>query len=233
MILSNEKIIFIHVPKTGGVSIENFLMKFYGYKRNPLLLNHSYGLYKDRNGDKLTIYPHMHCTLGQIVQITKQNKIEIDNTWTIFSIVRNPYFKFISDLFYQEYLPFKYQYHTLPEANKKPFIDYWVKEYFNKDENLNYHSSHSLPQYKFFEDCDLECKIFKFENGVDTVVKTLGFPVTEPFPRDLDPSIMFNIPKPDYKELLTKYLVETINQKYSKDFEEFGYKMLDPLDFIS
>ena len=231
MILPNEKIIFIHVPKTGGVSIENFFIKLYGYERNPLLLNHSYGVFIDSNNDRATIYPHMHCTLPQVLQIAKQNKIQVDNTWTIFSIIRNPYFKLISDFFYQDVLPFKYHYHTLPEVNKKSFIDYWVEVYFRSDKNLNYHSNHSLPQYKFFENCDLECKIFKFEEGLDTAIKSLGFPITEKFPRDLDPAIVFNIPKPDYKELLTKYLIETVNEKYSRDFKEFGYEMLNPLDF--
>ena len=173
----------------------------------------------------------MHCTLPQVLQIAKKNKIQVDNTWTIFSIIRNPYFKLISDFFYQDVLPFKYHYHTLPEVNKKSFIDYWVEVYFRSDKNLNYHSNHSLPQYKFFENCDLECKIFKFEEGLDTAIKSLGFPITEKFPRDLDPAIVFNIPKPDYKELLTKYLIETVNEKYSRDFKEFGYEMLNPLDF--
>ena len=233
MVLLNEKIIFIHIPKTGGVSIENFFIKLYEYKRNPLLLNHGYGLFRNSKDDGFTIYPHMHCTLSQVTQIVKQNKIQIDNTWTIFSIVRNSYFRFISDLFYQEDMPFKYHYHTLPEANKKSFINYWTDKYFNYDPNLNYHSNHSLPQYKFFENCDLEYKIFKFENGLDNIIKSLGFNLTNPLPRDLDPAIVYNIPKPDYKDLLTKHLVEIINQKYSRDFEEFGYEMLDPLDFIS
>jgi hypothetical protein len=30
--------------------------------------------------------------------------------------------------------------------------------------------------------------------------------------------------------MLTPYLVETINNKYSKDFEIFGYEMLDPVN---
>ena len=39
---------------------------------------------------------------------------------------------------------------------------------------------------------------------------------------------ILNLPKPNYSKMLTPYLVETINSKYEKDFEIFGYEMLNP-----
>ena len=154
MLLIPEKTIFIHIPKTGGISIEEFFLREYGYERNE---DWSY------NKSERTSYPTMHLTLPKVVSIAKKNKLVIDDSWLIFSIVRNPYFKFLSELFFQEYTPLKYHYHTLDSKNQKNLINKCIDEYFDDYSKIAYHGNHSLPQYKFFENCDLECKIFKFE----------------------------------------------------------------------
>ena len=74
----------------------------------------------------------------------------------------------------------------------------------------------------------VDYQIFKFEEGLENIVKKLGFEVKEKFPHLLDMPSYLNLPKPNYPKMLTSYLVETINNKYSKDFEIFGYEMLDP-----
>jgi len=228
MILPNEKIIFIHIPKTGGASIENFLLDAFGYERNPFLMIHGYGVNLNTTKSKFTIYPHMHYPLKDLVRDANKNNIVIDDTWRIFSIVRNPYFRFISDLFYQESTPLKYQYHMLPEINRVNFIDQCVDLYLKSDTNENYHSYHSLPQYKFFEDTDLVCSIFRFEDGLEYSLTSMGFEITKPIPHELNLTKVFGTPKPDYNEVLTKKLVETVNQMFEEDFNAFGYEMLDP-----
>ena len=57
----------------------------------------------------------------------------------------------------------------------------------------------------------------------------LGYEVKD-FPHRMNIFKERRVPKPDYREVLTPYLVETINNRYAKDFEIFGYEMLDPLD---
>ena len=71
-------------------------------------------------------------------------------------------------------------------------------------------------------------KIFKFEEGLENIVKKLGFEIKEKFPHLLNIPEILNLPKPNYSKMLTPYLVETINSKYEKDFEIFGYEMLNP-----
>ena len=108
------------------------------------------------------------------------------------------------------------------------YLNSCVDEYFNHDAVENYHSYHSLEQHKFFEGVNVNYQIFKFEEGLENIVKKLGFEVKEKFPHFLDMPAILNIPKPNYSKMLTPYLVETINDKYKKDFEIFGYEMLDP-----
>jgi hypothetical protein len=232
MILPNEKIIFIHVPKTGGSSIENFLLQKFGYKRNPLLLIHGYGVKPYHSRDSgLVITPHMHYPLKDIVEEAIKNKIFIDTNWTIFSLVRNPYIKFISDLFFYHRCPLKYNYHQLPDINKPHYVDYCIDYYWENDQFDNYHSLHSYPQYKFFEDINIPYKIFKFEDGIKNALNSVNLYNGETIPHVLDLTNTFGIPKPKYETLYTKKLIECVNKKYQKDFEIFEYKMLDPLDF--
>lgn len=228
MLLIPEKTIFVHIPKTGGSSVEGFIMNQYGYKRNECILNHGFGIDLSLGEANLVPYPIMHFRLKTILRIAEANKAIVDDSWTIFSIVRNPYYKFLSDLFFLPYVDFKYHYHMLPDNTKAIYLDSCIDEYFNHRAIENYHSYHSLEQYKFFEDTNVNYQIFKFEEGLENIVKKLGFEIKDKFPHILDIPTILNIPKPNYSKMLTPYLVETINNKYKKDFEIFGYEMLDP-----
>lgn len=231
MILPNEKIIFIHIPKTGGASVENFILDKFDYKRSPLNLTDGMGLLNmsSVNDGFQVRYPYMHYTLSQVQTVANKSKYVIDDTWKIFSIVRNPYYKLISELFFVHYTPLPFHYHTLPIENKKDLVDQSVKEYFINDEK-NYHSFHSYPQHKFFENTNLTPQIFKFEEGLENIVGKLGFEVNNDFPHVLNMFHILSTPRPKYKDVLTPYLVEVVNEKYAKDFEVFGYEMLNPLD---
>jgi hypothetical protein len=228
MLLIPEKIIFVHIPKTGGSSVEEFIMSQYGYKRNECLLVHGFSIDLNAGEGHYVPYPIMHFKLKTILRIAEANKAQIDNSWTIFSIVRNPYYKFLSELFFQDYTNLKYNYHMLPDNVKSMYLDSCVDEYFNHKASENYHSYHSLEQYKFFENTNVNYQIFKFEDGLENIVKKLGFKVKNQFPHLLDVSVYADVPKPNYSKMLTPYLVETINTRYKKDFEVFGYEMLDP-----
>lgn len=229
MLLIPEKTIFVHIPKTGGSSVEEFIMNHYGYERNECLLVHGFGIDLSINESDLIPYPVMHYRLKTILKIANSNKCVVDNSWTIFSIVRNPYTKFLSELFFQPFTNFKYNYHMLPDNAKGMYLDSCIDGYFNHPAKDNYHSYHSLEQYKFFENVNVNYQIFKFEEGLENIVKKLGFEVKDKFPHLLDMPSILNLPKPNYSKMFTPYLIETINTKYKKDFEIFGYDMLNPL----
>jgi hypothetical protein len=232
VILPNEKLIYIHIPKTGGISVEDFILGEFGYKRSVLNLTDGVGNLRisTKNDGYDTLYPYMHHTLPQVINIANKINIEVDNTWNLFSIVRNPYYKFISELFFVLYTPLPFHYHTLPQVNKTQLVNNSIDEYFAHPTKNNFHSNHSLPQYKFFEGVDLNYKIFKFEEGLENIMVKLGFEVNNNFPHQLDMFKLHSTPRPNYKDVLTPYLVEIVNEKYAKDFEVFGYDMLSPLD---
>jgi len=228
MVLTKEKLIYIHIPKTGGISIEEFLQSYYGYVRNAFLFNHGYGIYPASNNGGNTVYPHMHYPLQYVVKELNKNQIEVDNSWNIFSIVRNPYNKLISALFYDKNLPLKYNYFTLPENQRHHYLNSILTQFTNSDINHNYHSNHSYPQYKFFDNIDLDCKIFKFESGLKNILNEMGYSNLDNLPHKLDTFTSIGISKPKYETIYTNQFINYVNQTYAKDFEMFGYEMLDP-----
>lgn len=232
MILPNEKLIYIHVPKTGGASVEDFLLDKFGYKRSPFTLTDGIGYQRvnSKNNGNDTAYPYLHYTLPQIIEIASKNNIQIDNTWNIFSIVRNPYYKLISELFFLPITPLPFHYHTIPLDIRGRLVNECIDQYFNNNNISNYHSNHSLPQYQFFEGVKLNYQILKFENGLENIMNKLGFEVKNDFPHRLNMFHHYGVPKPNYKDVLTPYLVEFVNERYQKDFETFKYNMLSPLD---
>lgn len=234
MILPNEKLIYIHVPKTGGASVEDYLLDNFNQERSVLSLTGGIGLLKIKNKVNdgwEAMYPYMHYTLPQIVKEASKVNIKVDNSWSIFSIVRNPYYKFLSEIFFvSPSLPLQH-YHTLPnKIDKDILINESIDSYFTMKQNERFHSNHSLPQYKFFEDTDLNCKIFKFEEGLINIMGKLGFDAKDNFPHRLNMFHISGSPRPNYKDVLTPHLIEVVNKRYQKDFETFKYNMLSPLD---
>lgn len=115
-----EKLIFIHIPKTAGGSIEKTL-KIYGTENNGDLkpdLNILYGILNKK------ILQHL--TLKEILEITK-NKF---NDYKIFSFVRNPYDRIVS-----EYL-WRSQAYGLRKVEFKEFLN---EDVITKKNNINKH----------------------------------------------------------------------------------------------
>lgn len=233
MVLTNEKLIFIHIPKTGGVSTEEYLQSYYGYKRNAFLFNHGFGTYLDKFNSKYTIYPQMHYPLFRVVDELFKNKIEVNNSWTIFSIVRNPYNRFLSELFFDENKSngFRYNYFTLPENQRGRYLNQCMDIYLNNDIYNNYHSNHTLPQYKFFENTNLNYKIFKLEDGLENALIQLGYDAKGKIKHFLNSFKYIGVPRPNYNNIYTPYFIETINNMYHQDFQQYNYKMLNPNDY--
>jgi len=197
-----KKILFIHIPKTGGTVIEKSIKKLtnqtlYSGRTNRLLPSPY---------NKTSLQHQYYTTLYEFKDILK---INFDNI-KIFSVVRNPYDRIISDLFWHRLIKKNF--------NSEQVYNVIKNNYLNRDDLDN----HNKPQYKYITDENMEIikdiKIFKTEILNETsheINNYLGFNIN--IKRD-------NVNK-NYSKYLNKKSIALINDFYKKDFELFNYKL--------
>jgi hypothetical protein len=150
-IINDHKLIFIHIPKTAGTSIEHVL-NFNG----------------DINGDKKNWYGNIddyeldHSTIDYLIKNCKY----YNNTYLKFCVVRNPYERLVSEYHYCKNYDSRFIKKT---DNFKEFI-YYLRDNFDfvlsNEEKNHFLISHYLPQYKFTHinnKCEMDM-ILRFEN---------------------------------------------------------------------
>lgn len=193
-------ILFIHIPKTGGTVIENEIKKKY---QQTLYSGKTNNLLKEPFNKK-SLQHQFYTTLYKYKNVLD---INFDNI-KIFTVVRNPYDRVISDLFWHRFIKKNFTAEKVYQIIKNNYI--------NRDDLDN----HNQPQYKFITDENLELikniKIFKCEelNKINNELnKFLGFNIN---------IIQKNVNK-DYSRYLNKNSISLINKFYYKDFELFNY----------
>lgn len=239
MILAEEKIFFYHVPKTGGSSIEKYLFIQFGYK-SPNYTTFTGGFIpRDSSVNPYSWIPVSltHVSFLELVELASRSKINIDNSWNLFTIVRNPYTRLSSAIFFQPPLLCRSNIHTLRTHKEKQFL-------FNKAQSIFLHrdtSPYDWFGHKFSQSDLLDfnykfnVKIYKYEEGLEQVI-TNQFKNTLPQPnlkleRENDHFKDSNSPRINYDTLWTYDFIKNINTMYAKDFERFNYKMLNPNDY--
>ena len=199
-----KNILFIHIPKTGGTVIEDKIKVKY---------NQSFW-YGIDNSNNILPYPDnnvspQHLPYSIFLKYKERLRINFDN-FNVFSVVRNPYDRIISDLFWFELIE--------KDSNQDQVYDVIKNNYLNRT-NLD---NHNIPQYKFVtnDKCELfkNIKIFKTETLNDSneeLNKFLGFNI----------NIKQKSVNKDYSKYLNKKSISLINEFYKKDFEIFGYEL--------
>ena len=238
MIIPEHKIVFLHIPKTGGSSVGNFLFKYYNIPYKSFLYFTQGFLmlpsYKDARTS--TLYNVCHLPYLDTLRVAKDSNIIIDSTWNIFTVVRNPYYRATSAIFFQPFLECKHHMHTLSTLNeKRKLFKKAYNTFFSFDPHKNDYFSHRLPQHFLLEtkpDKPLY-KMYKYEDGLKNILQeTLNLPssVNLNLEKIYSPEYE-NSPKTNYLDLFTRDYINKINEYYYKDFEFCGYEMWDPLDF--
>ena len=197
-----KNLLFIHIPKTGGTVIENNINKntpqtLYSGSTNSLL---------DFPYNKKSLQHQFYTT---IYKFRDKLDVNFDNI-KIFSVVRNPYDRIISDLFWHKLINKNFTAGQVYNVIKNNYLD------------RNDLDNHNEPQYKFIVDENSELikdiKIFKTETlneSNNELKKFIGFNI----------NIKQKNVNKDYSNYLNQYSISLINTFYKKDFELFNYKL--------
>jgi hypothetical protein len=201
----NNKInlLFIHIPKTGGSSLE----KYFSVKFNIQLSKKSLMSTEDIRefSDKPEINSSLqHLTYNTIIKYKDFFKID-ENNIQILSVVRNPYNKIMSDLFYLKKINVN---STKEEVYEKMQI-YLQENYDN----------HITPQYKFITNENEEL----IENLTIIHTETLNKDMEKLGYKDFNIKMNMNPNNVNYDKYLNDNSIKLINENYKKDFEILNY----------
>ena len=196
-------LLFIHIPKTGGTSLETYFKLKYNI---PLNNNSLWDFSTDEN---IKIDSSLqHITYKQMVQ--NNNILNIDfNNIKIISIVRNPYDRIVSDLFYNKLIT--------PRTTQKDVFNI-ITKYLVSDK----YDNHNIPQYKFVTDDN------------EGIIQNIHILRTESLTNDMinlgynDFNIFDNVNKNkvNYYKYLNIDSILIINQFYHLDFILFNYNKI-------
>lgn len=196
-------ILFVHIPKTGGSSFENYLSQRY-----TIPLNRSSLFGTGTQGEKSTF---QHIVLRDLLRRQKQLGIH-PTGMKIIAFVRNPYDRIVSELFYIG---------AIDQSALPPKVAQSLHDFLNSPRTFD---NHKLPQYEFVVDdqgnINKDVHIVHLESVQEDLAK-LGFNDFKNHDRinkarGANPSI-------DYSKYLNDDSIQMIHDYYAKDFQLFGY----------
>lgn len=169
---NKSKIIFVHIPKTGGTSVEvaiNTHYYKYGYGVIFTDKNNEINQIRYENLKKVVKMRNLNITRKFALQHLKSNEYKVTlgddtyNEYFKFAICRNPYDRIISEFFWCE----------IPEIGDKhgqsfdDFLEYVQKCVLERNYYETIYHDHLIPQHEFIYDekNNLQInKLFKYEN---------------------------------------------------------------------
>ena len=213
-------LLLIHIPKTGGTSLELYFANKYSIKLNQnalyMFLNETFKISNDFN-KKISLQHQTYNTLFKFKDELKINFNDENNKIKLIASVRNPYDRIISDLFW----------FNLIKVDSTPVEVYNViKLYIDyKDEIINKKQidNHNIPQYLFITDINEKL----IDNIIILKTETLTNDMINNGYTDFNVCTHTNnkINKKKYDEYLNTCSIKLINEFYKKDFELFNYEL--------
>ena len=220
MLIDNtNKIIFIHIPKTAGSSINSLLLSsnfelifpsvYSSHNKKHIILRlnkHKYPDYiiVEKSFSEITDYAHFY---NELYSYFLENTIY--KNYRRFCIIRNPYDRAVSAYYYK----FKEQ-----QMDVKTFIHYL--ENISSEEFKHKDNIHLMPQSNFIQNNDI---LIHFEYLQEELKKLQRY-----LPLDFSKLIHSNqsIGRKHFLDLFDKKDIEIINKVYKNDFKLLNYKMI-------
>jgi hypothetical protein len=189
----NRKIAFIHIPKTAGSTIEKALG-----------LQNIENLYQEKKFKNYLVCPQ-HLTCGEL-----SNEIDLAG-YDIFTIVRNPYDRLVSEFYHMKNNEWLFKLRDLP------FQDF-IYSILDLDpiERKYIFDGHLEPQCSFIENWQDKTKVFKYENLIECFE----------YLDSMYGPLQFGHEKKCHKEKIynwTSELKQAVYSLYWQDFEKFEY----------
>jgi hypothetical protein len=211
-----EKIIFIHIPKTGGGSVEKTL-NIWGSDNNGSLIpdyNILYGLAENK-------LLH-HLTFREILDLTKKKFKD----YKVFSFVRNPYDKIVSEFLWrsQVYGLRKVEFKEFLNEDvipKKNNLNKFLKNFYKDESLISLFDVHYKDQVNFLK---LNEKLFienigKFENIKEDLQHFTGKIIIKNKIHKNKFDYFFYL----YKKILPKFLTK---KSYRKFYDNESYDLV-------
>lgn len=206
MISDKLELIFIHIPKCGGSSIEQIF-----WSKEERVESNLWMGFIDKYHNKFQTGGLQHLKATQIRLSVGDEKFK---AYLKFSVVRNPYDRAVSQYIYMQSRPDLRDFVGMKKNDS--FIDYLYK--INHKSHVQWES-----QFSFLHDNNGECLadlIVKLE-GINVLPSLLkSYPLIPAF--DAVPKVNSN-PLYDKKKYLSNEAKSLIMDKYSLDFKTFNY----------
>ena len=192
-----HKLTFLHIPKAAGTSVEKALD-----------LQTPECLFLRNKHKTLPVCPQ-HMFLSEIIK-----ECPFIQNYTTFTIVRNPFDRFVSEFLFYEQTYWAKEYHNL---NFEEFVH--VATNLHAEKRRSVFDGHLEPQH-YYLDYKLPIHIFKFENLVP-----LEEWLSEKTNKQIKlPYELKNKTREHYTEYYNSNTLEKISKFYEKDLELFNYK---------
>ena len=207
---NNLSILFLHVPKCGGSSIDR------------LFKNNGYSSTLEMRG-----LPPQACLTASPQHQTCEKLKSILNTKElsdIFIMTRDPYERIISE--------YNWQFREKDHCDK-PELNQWIIDSLNKaSQNKNYSDNHFRQSIDFIDEA-VPCKIFKLEEGIEFVeeffIRKQGSLEVIEIPNEKRAEGYLDSNR---EPELSSEAIQAINHFYEYDFKAFGYKPRGTQDSI-
>lgn len=201
-----HKILFVHIPKTGGQTVCKILNIPKGSKKH-------YYWKSDKNE-----IDYGHATIKQLSEL-----INLDDYYK-FTFIRNPYDRLVSEYFFRiKNISAK---NSVLKLKQKTSFNEFVKQVYElhkrRFNSKHYFITHYIPQYDYINiDGDIKVDdVYRYEEFENNVRKIINeFNLKDEIPKK---NISKN-KKSDYMEYYNMETKKMVNEIYETDFFRFNY----------